>query len=133
MILLDTTFLIDLLREKKNAISKAIELTDKSRLVTTYINVYEVLLGIYCIEGIDYEKKLYGAELLLDKLEILTLDKKSALLSAKIGGKLMLEGKVIGDTDNLIAGIALSHGINTIVTRDREHFQRIKGIVAEGY
>ena len=67
MILLDTTFLIDLLREKKNAISKAIELTDKSRLVTTYINVYEVLLGIYCIEGIDYEKKLYGAELLLDK------------------------------------------------------------------
>jgi len=133
MILLDTTFLIDLLRKRENAIKKAVELSGKNRLATTYVNIYELLLGVYSVEGIDYEKKLQDAERLLEKLEILILEKQSAIISAKIGGALSLEGQMIGDVDNMIAGIALANNISTIVTRDKEHFQRIKGIRVEGY
>ena len=133
MILLDTTFLIDLLRERKNAVNKAIELVGKDKLATTYVNIYELLLGVYSIKGIDHEKKLQDVEKLLDKLEVLTLNKESTINSAKISGELALKGQMIGDTDCIIAGIALSNNINIILTRDKEHFKRIKGIKIESY
>lgn len=133
MILLDSTFLIDLLKKRKQAADKADELADRDSLATTYVNFYELMLGIYSLEDIDHDKKLRDAEILLDKLHVLKLDKHSAIRSAKIGGSLSLTGSIIGDTDNMIAGIALSNGINTIVTRDKEHFERIKELKVEGY
>ena len=133
MILLDTTFLIDLLKERKNAVDRAKELVVIDKLATTNINVYELLLGVYSNKNVDHKKRVQDVENLLDKLEVLTLDKQSAMNSAKIGGELASRGQIIGDTDNMIAGIALSNGINTIVTRDKEHFERIKGINVESY
>ena len=107
MILLDTTFLIDLLKKRSNAVNKT--------------------------KDINHEEKLVEANILLEKLEILSLDKNSAILSAKIGGDLTLKGQIVGDMDNMIAGIALSNGISTIVSRDKGHFSRIKGIKVETY
>ena len=133
MILLDTTFLIDLLRKKKNAISKAIELTTRDKLSTTYINIYELLIGVYSIKDTDKEKKLQDVEKLMEKLEVFTLEKESTINSAKIGGDLILKGQVIGDTDNMIIGIALTNGITTIVTRDMKHYKKIKEIKVETY
>ena len=133
MILLDTSFIIDLLREKNNAVLKAKELENKDAMATTCINVYELLLGVYSMKNINHEEKLHEAEILLDKLEILSLGKTSAKRSAKIGGELTLTGQIIGDTDNLIADIALANNINTIVTRDKEHSIKIKDMKAETY
>jgi len=133
MILLDTSFIIDLLRERRNAINKAVELINRDKLATTYLNIYELLLGVYNKKGINHEKELNTLKNLKEKLEILTLDEDSTIKSAKIGGELMLKGQIVGDTDNMIAGIALSNGISTIVTRDKEHFERIKGIKVETY
>ena len=128
MILLDTSFLIDLLRQRRNAIDKAVELVNRDKLATTYVNIYELLIGVYSKKDANYEKKLKTVENLTEKIDILTLEKASAIKSAKIGGELMLKGQIIGDTDNMIAGIALSNRINIIVTRDKGHFERIKGI-----
>ena len=128
MILLDTTFLIDILKRRDNAISKIIELSKEEKLATTYINIYELLLGIYSIKDIYHERKLQDIEKLLERLEVFTLNKQSTINSAKIGGGLALKGQIIGDTDNMIAGIALANNINVLVTRDAEHFKRIEGI-----
>ena len=133
MILLDTSFLIDLLRQRRNAIDKAVELVNRDKLATTYVNIYELLIGVYSKKDANYEKKLKTVENLTEKIDILTLEKASAIKSAKIGGELMLKGQIIGDTDNMIAGIALSNRINIIVTRDKGHFERIKGIKVESY
>jgi len=133
MILLDTSFLIDLLRQRKNAINKAVELVNRDKLATTYVNIYELLMGVYSKKDANYEEKLKTVENLTEKIGILALEKDSTIKSAKIGGELMLKGQIVGDTDNMIAGIALSNGINTIVTRDKEHFERIKGIKVESY
>lgn len=133
MILLDTSFLIDLLRQRKNAINKAVELVNRDKLATTYVNIYELLIGVYSKKDANYEEKLKTVENLTEKIDILTLEKASTIKSAKIGGELMLKGQIIGDTYNMIAGIALSNGINTIITRDKEHFERIKGIKVESY
>ena len=133
MILLDTSFLIDLLRQRKNAIDKAVELVNRDKLATTYINIYELLIGVYSRKDANYGEKLKTVENLTEKIDILALEKNSAIKSAKIGGELMIKGQIIGDTDNMIAGIALSNGINIIITRDKGHFERIKGIKAESY
>jgi len=133
MILLDTSFLIDLLRQRKNAIDKAVELVNRDKLATTYVNIYELLIGVYSKKDANYEEKLKTVENLTEKISILTLEKDSTIKSAKIGGELMLKGQIVGDTDNMIAGIALSNSINTIVTRDKEHFERIKGLKVETY
>ena len=133
MILLDTSFLIDLLRQRKNAINKAVELVNRDKLATTYVNIYELLIGVYSKKDANYGEMLKTIENLTEKIDILALEKDSTIKSAKIGGELMLKGQIIGDTDNMIAGIALSNGINLIVTRDKEHFERIKGIKVESY
>ena len=133
MILLDTSFLIDLLRQRKNAINKAVELVNRDKLATTYVNIYELLIGVYSGKDANYEEKLKTVENLTEKIDILTLEKDSTIKSAKIGGELMLKGQIIGDIDNMIAGIVLSNGISTVITRDKEHFERIKGIKVESY
>lgn len=133
MILLDTTFLIDFLRKKKNAIKKAEELVARDNLCTTYVNFYELLIGVYSENVTGQEEKIREVENLMDKLEVFSLEKKSANYSAKIGGALSIEGRMVGDMDNMIAGIALSNNVSIIVTRDKEHFSRIKGLKIEDY
>ena len=133
MILLDTSFLIDVLKKREYAVNKAVEIVNKDKLATTYVNIYELLFGIYNKKTINHEKELNAVKDLKNKLEILTLDENSTKKSAEIGGELMIKGQIIGDTDNMIAGIMLCNGINTIVTRNVDHFKRIKGIEVETY
>ena len=79
MILLDTSFLIDLLKERRNAVDKAAELVNRDILATTYVNIYELLIGVFNKKGIDYEKKMNTIEHLTEKLEVLTLEKDSTI------------------------------------------------------
>ena len=47
--------------------------------------------------------------------------------------KFIKKGNMISDCDCLTAGIALSNGVNKIVTKNVKHFDRIKDIKAETY
>ena len=49
----DTTFVIDLLHERKGSRKKARELDAEDILITTEINVYELFYGIHCKKGIN--------------------------------------------------------------------------------
>ncbi len=131
MKLLDTTFLIDFLKNDAGAIKKARE-SYNERLFTTEINVYEVVLGIYSLRG-DFAKELNKAEGLFQSLNLLDLNHQSALSAAKIFGTLTREGSMIDHNDCLTAGIALANDVTTIITRNKEHFSRIKGIKVEMY
>jgi len=53
--------------------------------------------------------------------------------AAEIHGELIAKGNKIDNTDSLIAAIALTNNINTIITRNKKHFERIKGIKVETY
>lgn len=132
MRLLDTTFLIDLLRNKEGAVLKAKELGYEN-LFTTEINVFEIALGVYYKKEIDHRKYLEQALNLLSRLTVLPLNRTSSIMSGKIAAELMRSGLEIESNDVLIAGIALSNGISKIVTRNKEHFNRIKGITVETY
>ncbi|MFH1316456.1 MAG: type II toxin-antitoxin system VapC family toxin [Candidatus Woesearchaeota archaeon] len=127
----DTTFLIDFLNGKKEILP--ILKNINSPIKTTTINEYELLVGVTKVEGIDVEKRIEHIKNFLDMFEILQLDRKSISKSARICGDLIQKGKKIDDNDCFIAGIALRNGIDTIITKNKSHFERIPGIKIIGH
>lgn len=130
---LDTTFIIDFLKGKKEAVAKASKLDKEGELFTTDINSFEVLYGIFKNKNINQEKELRDAQNLLERLTVLPLQSKSTLRSAQIAGELTLQGLDINPPDCITAGICLANDINVIITRDKLHFSRIKGIKTDVY
>ena len=126
MKVLDTTFLIDLIRGR----SETRSILGKD-LLTTQINMYEVLTGLFfkSISSRQFPKILE----MFENIRVLPLDDNAITQAARITADLMKSGTVIEDCDCLIAGIALSNGIDTIVTKNRKHFARIKGIKVQTY
>ena len=137
MILADTTFLIDCLRRKASVETLLVKFPGEI-LFTTEINVFELYLGIYSSRILQenqklFEKRVQTIKELIIRFQILPFTRKEALESAKILGNLARSGKPIEFRDGLIAGIAKANGISQIVTRDREHFERIENILAINY
>ncbi|MBI5064916.1 PIN domain-containing protein [Candidatus Woesearchaeota archaeon] len=128
MKVLDTTFLIDLSRGNEDAL-KLIE--SKSPLLTTQINMYELMRGLF-LRGMSLPKLREVMEVFED-LRVLSLDNNSIIKSAEISAELIKSGKEISDCDCLTAGIALSKGVDIVVTRNQEHFKRIRGIKVQNY
>ena len=127
MKILDTTFLIDLLNGDHGTVAIA---KSKETLLTTQINMYEVIRGIFLI---NESKALVKARALFGQIRVLPLDDNSIIKSADIFADLSKRGEIIADNDCMTAGIALANGINKVVTRNTKHFRRIKGIKPEMY
>ncbi len=130
MIFVDTTFLIDFLRGKKEAIA-VLEREQATPLYTSEINVFEVVTGIYVVSNQkkDFEK-LWA---LFSSIVVLPLDRRGACKAGEIAASLIKSGQKIEDTDCLIAGIMLSNAMNKIITRNKEHYERISGITVVTY
>lgn len=130
---IDTTFIIDLLRGEPNATKKALELESEDKVITTEICVFEIYYGIFRKKRTNMKNYIKKINKLLDKLEVLPLDRKSSIKAAKIAGELAKKGLEIGSHDCMIAGITLASGCNIIVTENVEHFKRIKDLSVETY
>ncbi len=115
MKVLDSTFIIDLLRGKLEA--KNI-FKSNTVLLTTQINLYEVLSGLFA-RNVSSAKFLSAQEL-FEHIRVLPLNDYGIIKSAEINGDLIKKGEMIEDTDCLTAGIALSHNVETIITKKQE-------------
>ena len=126
--ILETTFIIDLLRGKKDAVEMANRL-DKENvpLFSTSVTVFELWQGLNT-EKRETEERLVD---FVEKFGFLHLDVESAKQGGKIQRGLIDKGIKIDPEDCMIAGIALHHSM-PIITRDA-HFSRIKGIKIETY
>ena len=112
---LNTTFLIDLLRNDENALKKAKELDETGGAFTTEINVFELVYGIYRSKGLDQKLRLSQTEKLFSRLMVFPSNHAAALKGGEILGKLAKEGKELNILDGLTAAIALTHGCFTII------------------
>ena len=128
MKVLDTTFLVDLIRGKKETLSV---IETKEDLLTTQVNMYELVIGLF-LKNISSSKIMKVVDM-FGEIKLLSLDDNSIIKSAEISSELTKKGEFVCDCDCMTAGIALSRGINKIVTRNTEHFKRIKGIKVETY
>ncbi len=129
--LAETSFLIDLLRGKEDAIAFLVKNTTPL-FYTTEICVFELVMGAYALRD-NPEKELQKINALFSKIVVLQVDRKAILKAGEIAGTLIKQGKQIEDTDCLIAGIALSNGINDIITANKAHYDRIPGIKVVEY
>jgi tRNA(fMet)-specific endonuclease VapC len=91
----------------------------------------EVIRGLY-IRRVSSEK-IKRAQRLFDSIRILPLTESAILKSAQISGDVIKKGKSTSDADCLTIGITLSHNVKIVITRNVNHFKRIKELTVEGY
>jgi tRNA(fMet)-specific endonuclease VapC len=128
--ILDTTFMIDLLRNDEKAVEKARELTQKNiSLFTTAVTVFEIWQGVH---GVKDEKKLEKLSNFFDEKALLDLDSESAKIGGKIKAELVAKGQEIDAEDCMIAGICIKNG-KSVLTRNIKHYSRIRRLVVDGY
>ncbi len=128
MILLDSTFLIDVLRGRPET-EKILNSSEK--LLTTQINMYEIMTGIFLKK--ETASRFLQVKEFFEQISVLPLEDNGILKAAEINARLLQKGEIIEDCDCLTAGIALSNGITTIVTKNKKHFERIKELKIMNY
>lgn len=125
MILTDTDVLIDYLAGVGEVVKRMEGYLAQDGVTTTAINCFELL------SGAGEARRGEPARRLAALLPVLPLDRESAVRAAAVRRELESSGQGIGMGDSLIAGIALTHGI-ALWTRNRRHFERVKGLVMVG-
>ncbi|MDD9953086.1 MAG: PIN domain-containing protein [Candidatus Woesearchaeota archaeon] len=124
MVVADTSFMIDLMRDASHqTIVDELE-NDGSRVVLTAPTVMELWRGAALGDCTEQERTKIAV--LLEKLHVLELDEGAAKQAGEIDAHLIQAGKRIDPEDVMIAGIAMS-GSETVLTRDA-HFTRIPGL-----
>jgi len=128
--LLDTSILIAFLRGEEDVVAKVEEyLEEFDRLSLSIITYYEILRGL---KYIDNEKKSRDFEELMDKSEIITLDREIIDRASGIYADLKRRGELVEDADILIAASCPVEGM-ILVTDNEEHFRRIENLEVENW
>jgi len=124
---IDTSIFIDCLRRKVvNSSRHFLEslITDNIGF-TSAITVAELSVGAHLSQRNDALDKTLE---LISIVEVVDINKAVAVEGGKIYSRLVKEGGMIELNDCLISATSISHGINKIVTRNINHFERIKEI-----
>ncbi len=122
MLVLDTSFIIDAMRGKGEALSRLADLENEDGLLcTTSLNALELFRGAYLSPKRD--EKITRVRRILDQLLVLPVTEDTYDIYGAISATLISEGRRLGDFDEIIAAIAISHNAE-LITRDR-HFDRL--------
>lgn len=130
MIGLDTTAVIDIFKKDSNLNKLLTNLDD--RFVSTAVNYWEIRAGL---NPKDYKYKLEDEyyENFFNDLAVFEFDKSSVKKASEIFWELAGKGEMIDDFDSMIAGVLLTNGVTKIITKNRKHFERIKGLKVLSY
>lgn len=125
MIIADSDVLIDFLRgHGEGARRVAIELETRS-FGTTAITAFEIRSGARTAR----QKK--SVDTLLEAMTILPFGPEEAHIAAQIREQVESQGQPIGMADYMIAGTCIAAD-GVLLTRNRKHFERIKGLNLSG-
>jgi tRNA(fMet)-specific endonuclease VapC len=130
--LLDTSFLIDLLRgTNQEALHKAQELDQKleSKGIAP-ITTMELWRG--AMQCLNQEKEKKKVNELISSLFAYPFSENEAKKSGEIEAKLLAKGNMIDLEDIMIAGVAQVHE-EPILTRNKKHFEKIENLQIETY
>jgi tRNA(fMet)-specific endonuclease VapC len=125
---LDTDLLVAILRGREDAELKMNEVDREGRQCTTAITAFELFYGAY--KSKQRHTNLEKTRMVLERVDVLSLDYESSEGAGEILADLAARGDMIDFRDAMIAGIAKAKGL-TLVTRNEEHFARVKGLKVE--
>lgn len=122
--LVDTDFVVDYLKGRKQAVDTLNSLAKKGLVISiiTYGEIYE---GIYF--GQDPKSAEKGFLSFLRVVDVLLLNRTIMKRFALIRGWLRQKGKLIGDPDLIIAATAVANSL-ILITRNKKDFQNIEGV-----
>jgi tRNA(fMet)-specific endonuclease VapC len=127
---LDTDTLSAFFKNQPQVVAQADRyLDDHEKLTTTIIAYYEIRRGLTYV---DAHKRLADLEEFARENEVLGLDLAACQHAANVYADLRRRGKLIGEADILVAGIALAHD-GVLVTNNVEHFQRVPNLKVENW
>ena len=128
--ILDTSFLIDIMDKEPRAVSKLHQLLARNepQIITT-VTLFEIWSGMSRSSKPEKEKtKILSV---ISSQTIWSLDQEGAQSGGEIDGTLAIQGRPIDPEDCMIAGMAKSR--NQAVLSNDLHFERIKGLLVEHY
>jgi len=127
----DTTFIIDVLHDDRDAIQylDLIERENRPEKVSsiTVLELYEAVPQLNAPE-----KRRQAILDVLDTRHAVAADETVTRKAGKISGSLRAQGKEIDREDCTIGATALLND-EPVVTRNRDHFERIDGLDVETY
>jgi tRNA(fMet)-specific endonuclease VapC len=104
--------------------------TPPQEIALSIVVLYELEVGI--AKSMYPERRRAQLEELVAQVRLLPLGVAEARTAARIRADLERVGQPIGPLDNLIAGIALTHGA-TLVTHNVKEFGRIERLAVEDW
>ena len=118
MIILDTSFLIDLFRGKEGLLNYI-----DDEVATTVINYHEILSGIKHKKA-KKEERFFRH--FFSKISILPYTQLTAEHSSSLSATLSNIGSKINALDVLIAAIAIENGAEKIISKDKDFLEIAK-------
>jgi predicted nucleic acid-binding protein len=130
-VLVDTTFLVDVMRNDVGAVEKAKELADGNVPVLVGApSIFELYVGVgLSVKSSDEREKVLEV---LRSLAQLQLDPQSAARAGLIYAQRAREGTKMDPEDAMLAGIAVENH-QPLLTRNRKRFSGIHDLKVEGY
>jgi len=129
MVVLDTSFIIDLIRNNSEAV-RVSEGLDSGEVSIATPTIVELVRGLGSKNVRVHEKEKVFE--LIDSFNILDLDKDCAILAGGIEDSLRKTGDRIDIIDIMIGAITIEND-DVLITRNTRHFQRINGLNCREY
>lgn len=130
MIGLDSSAVIDFFKGD-NSLKNVLEKIDEP-LVLNIINHLEIMFGLD-LSSVSHKKEEIFYDDFFNFFLIFKLDEKASKKSSDVLWHLKKSGKIIGLFDCTIAGIYLSNGVDKIITKNKKHFENVKGLKVISY
>lgn len=125
--ILDSSYLIDLMNDDDGAAAKLEEIADERRpTAISTLTVVEVGTGI------TNPSTRNQFDQLTDEMAVIPLNQSAAQRAVEIQRLLESEGKRIGNVDAMIAATALERN-EGVVTRNLSEFRRVDGLSVHPY
>jgi tRNA(fMet)-specific endonuclease VapC len=128
--LLDTNICVYLIKKRPSEVLKRFRQHSPQDVTISTITIFELQYGV---EKSRYRQRSEDAlAKFLLPLNLINLDRSSAIEAATIRAQLEKEGVPIGPYDLLIAGLARSRGM-TLVTSNTKEFERVVDLRLENW
>ncbi len=128
MKVLDSDTCIGILRGRTEVLARRAAESDD--VVTTWVTASELFYG--AAKSVQPVANAALVVRFLGTLPVLPPDLASARLFGEVKARLASDGLIVADADLFIAAVALSRGA-TLVTGNRRHYERIRGLSIEDW
>lgn len=130
MVCLDSDIIIDFLRKDRAATAKIMALRKSNeKITTTSVNAFELFKGL---PDLSEQSRYDAAEIFLNHIKLFKFTLFSAKKAAEIFNTLKSRGESIELTDIMIASVCIENQ-ESLLTRNTQHFSRIKELQLETY